>query len=59
MTNIPSALSGLTRHARDRVNHEHRSIVAALRSGDVDRAVRELDEHRGHAIAALTERLDD
>ena len=46
-------------HARDRVNHEHRSIVEALRSGDVDRAVRELDEHRGHAIAALTERLDD
>ncbi|GAA1956412.1 GntR family transcriptional regulator [Nocardioides panacihumi] len=46
-------------HARVRVNHEHRSIVDALRSGDVDRAVLELDEHRGHAIAALTERLDD
>lgn len=45
--------------ARDRVNHEHRSIVAALRAGDVDRAVRELDEHRGHAVAALAERLDD
>lgn len=45
------------RHARDRVNDEHRSIAEALRSGDVDRAIKELDEHRGHAIAALAERL--
>ncbi len=47
------------RRARDRVNEEHASIVAALRAGDVDRAVRELDEHRGHAVAALAARLDD
>jgi DNA-binding GntR family transcriptional regulator len=47
------------RRARDRVNGEHLSIVAALRAGDVDRAVRELDEHRGHAVAALAERLDE
>jgi len=47
------------RRARDRVNDEHRSIVAALRAGDVERAVHELDEHRGHAVAALADRLDD
>jgi DNA-binding GntR family transcriptional regulator len=47
------------RHARDRVNAEHASIVSALRAGDVDRAVRELDEHRRHAIAALAARLED
>jgi DNA-binding GntR family transcriptional regulator len=43
--------------ARERVNAEHRSIVAALRAGDVDRAVDELGRHRGHAIDALAERL--
>ncbi|KAA1378141.1 GntR family transcriptional regulator [Aeromicrobium fastidiosum] len=43
--------------ARDRVDHEHRSIVEALRTGDVDRAVAELERHRSHAVAALEERL--
>ena len=43
--------------ARDRVDHEHRSIVEALRAGDVDRAVAELERHRSHAVAALAERL--
>jgi DNA-binding GntR family transcriptional regulator len=43
--------------ARERVNAEHRSIVEALRSGDVDRAVRELDQHRHHAVIALEQRL--
>lgn len=45
--------------ARDRVNDEHRSIVDALRNADVDRAIKELDEHRGHAVAALAGRLTD
>lgn len=44
--------------ARIRVNGEHRSIVEALRGGDVDRAVRELDAHRGHAVDALARRLE-
>jgi DNA-binding GntR family transcriptional regulator len=44
--------------ARTRVDKEHRSIVDALRAGDVDRAVVELDRHRGHAVAALANRLD-
>ncbi|KQW45937.1 hypothetical protein ASC77_18655 [Nocardioides sp. Root1257] len=46
------------RGARDRVNDEHASIVAALRAGDIDRALRELDEHRGHAVTDLAARLE-
>lgn len=45
--------------ARHRVDQEHRSIVAALRAGETDRAVRELDQHREHAVAALAKRLAD
>ncbi|WP_172652523.1 GntR family transcriptional regulator [Rhodococcus opacus] len=47
------------RRSRERVNEEHASIVAALRVGDVDRAVQELDEHRSHAVAALAVWLAD
>ncbi|MEU8758945.1 GntR family transcriptional regulator [Streptomyces sp. NPDC048659] len=42
---------------RDLAVHEHRSVLAALASGDVDAAVRWLDEHRDHAVAALREVL--
>jgi DNA-binding GntR family transcriptional regulator len=45
--------------ARERVNAEHRSIVEALRAGDVDRAVAELDRHRGHAVDSLQDRLTE
>lgn len=44
--------------ARRRVNDEHRSIVEALRAHDVERAVRELDQHRQHAVADLERRLE-
>ena len=44
--------------ARERVNHEHRSIVEALAAHDVDRAVHELDQHRQHAVIDLGTRLD-
>jgi DNA-binding GntR family transcriptional regulator len=43
--------------ARARVDTEHRSIVAALRAGEVDRAVDELEAHRQHAVEALAEHL--
>lgn len=43
--------------ARQRVNHEHRGIIEALEDGDADRAVRELEEHRQHAVADLESRL--
>jgi DNA-binding GntR family transcriptional regulator len=45
--------------ARQRVHREHRSIVAALRAGETDRAVRELDQHREHAVEALAKRIAD
>lgn len=45
--------------ARKRVDAEHRSIVEALRTSDVDRAILELEEHRGHAVASLASRLSD
>ncbi|MFE6223139.1 MULTISPECIES: GntR family transcriptional regulator [unclassified Streptomyces] len=32
---------------------EHRAVLAALRAGDRDAVVRELDAHRAHAVAAL------
>ena len=43
--------------ARQRVNREHRSIIEALEVGDVDRAIRELEEHRQHAVVDLKSRL--
>lgn len=43
--------------ARQRVNHEHRGIIEALEDGDADRAVRELEAHRQHAVADLESRL--
>ncbi|WP_309630894.1 GntR family transcriptional regulator [Nocardioides zeae] len=43
--------------ARHRVNDEHRSIVEALASRDAERAVRELQAHRQHAVDDLALRL--
>ncbi|MFI8291681.1 GntR family transcriptional regulator [Streptomyces sp. NPDC085614] len=43
---------------RDLAVREHRAVIAALRDGDADAAVRLLDEHRIHAVAALREVLD-
>ncbi|MEV0118212.1 GntR family transcriptional regulator [Streptomyces sp. NPDC050844] len=43
---------------RERVVHEHRAIVEALRAGDVETAVRHLDEHRAHAVDTLREILE-
>lgn len=43
---------------RDLAVREHRAVIAALRDGDADTAVRRLDEHRTHAVAALREVLD-
>lgn len=43
---------------RERVDHEHRAILDALRERDADRVVALLDEHRDHAIEALREVLD-
>lgn len=42
---------------RERVLHEHRTVLEALRDGDVEGAVRRLDEHRAHAVSALREVL--
>jgi DNA-binding GntR family transcriptional regulator len=44
------------RHA---INAEHRAVLAAVRAGDVDRAVTLLDEHRSHALHTLTAQLED
>ncbi|GAB3908903.1 hypothetical protein GCM10029964_109500 [Kibdelosporangium lantanae] len=41
--------------SRDRVHHEHRAMLAAIRSGDADEVVRLWDEHRAGAVAALRE----
>jgi DNA-binding GntR family transcriptional regulator len=38
---------------------EHRAVLDALRSGDAEEAVRILDQHRAHAVAALAEMLRD
>ncbi|GAA3377293.1 GntR family transcriptional regulator [Streptomyces sannanensis] len=38
---------------RERVVHEHRAVIDALRAGDVEGAVRWLDRHRAHAVGAL------
>jgi DNA-binding GntR family transcriptional regulator len=42
---------------RDHVVLEHRAVLDALRSGAADEAVRILDEHRAHAVAALADML--
>ncbi|WP_448320020.1 GntR family transcriptional regulator [Streptomyces sp. CO7] len=38
---------------RERVVHEHRTVLDALRAGDSDEALRLLDLHRAHAVARL------
>ncbi|MFD8014795.1 GntR family transcriptional regulator [Streptomyces sp. NPDC058955] len=38
---------------RDQAVHEHRAVLSALRESDEDAAVRWLDDHRAHAVAAL------
>ncbi|MDT0309569.1 GntR family transcriptional regulator [Streptomyces sp. DSM 44917] len=38
---------------RERVVAEHRAVLAALRAGDAEAAVRRLDHHRAGAVAAL------
>ncbi|HEY6934467.1 MAG TPA: GntR family transcriptional regulator [Marmoricola sp.] len=38
---------------RDRVDHEHRRLVAAIQDRDLDAVLHVLDEHRRHAIEAL------
>ncbi|MFE0102020.1 GntR family transcriptional regulator [Streptomyces sp. NPDC059009] len=43
---------------RERVVHEHRGVLDALRAGDTETAVRLLDEHRAHAVAALRNVID-
>ncbi|AXK31975.1 GntR family transcriptional regulator [Streptomyces armeniacus] len=43
---------------RERVVREHHAVIEALRAGDAETAVRWLDEHRAHAVAALREVLD-
>lgn len=43
---------------RERVVHEHRAVLAALREGDVEAAVEWLDRHRAHAVATLRDVLD-
>ncbi|GAA4706293.1 GntR family transcriptional regulator [Phytohabitans rumicis] len=44
---------------RERVVHEHRSLLGALRRRDADGAVEALDLHRAHAVYALEESLAD
>lgn len=38
---------------RDQAVHEHRAVLSALREDDEHAAVRWLDDHRDHAVAAL------
>jgi len=38
---------------RERVDHEHAAIMAAIRSRDVAAVITELDAHREHAVAEL------
>jgi len=38
---------------RERVDAEHHELVAAVKAGDIERAVDVLDEHRRHAVTAL------
>lgn len=44
---------------RDRVDTEHRELVAAVKAGDVATALAVLDAHRRHAIAALRPVLEN
>ncbi|MFI8828668.1 GntR family transcriptional regulator [Streptomyces sp. NPDC053431] len=43
---------------RDLAVHEHRAVISAVTECDEAAAVRWLDEHRDHAVAALREVLD-
>ncbi|MEV6327911.1 GntR family transcriptional regulator [Streptomyces sp. NPDC051909] len=43
---------------RERAVHEHRAVVSAVAEGDETAALRWLDEHRDHAVAALRRVLD-
>ncbi|MFE3453552.1 GntR family transcriptional regulator [Nonomuraea sp. NPDC059194] len=43
---------------RERVVGEHRAVLDALRAADADAAVLRLDEHRAHAVTALSAVLD-
>lgn len=43
--------------ARERVNTEHRSIVEALRRGEIERVLDELHRHREHAVKRLASTL--
>ncbi|MCT4357092.1 GntR family transcriptional regulator [Streptomyces sp. Je 1-79] len=43
---------------RELAVREHRAVISAVRNGDEEAAVRWLDEHRAHAVAALREILD-
>jgi DNA-binding GntR family transcriptional regulator len=42
---------------RQVVHEEHHAVVAAVRAGDADEAVRLLREHREHAVAAVAKAL--
>ena len=44
---------------RDRVDGEHRQLVAAVKAGDAATALSVLDAHRRHAIAALRPVLEN
>ncbi|WP_329124089.1 GntR family transcriptional regulator [Streptomyces sp. NBC_01353] len=43
---------------RELAVREHRAVISAVRHGDENAAVRELSDHRAHAVAALREVLD-
>lgn len=45
------------RRNRRRVHDEHRALMAALRSRDPQGAAQVLDEHRDHAVTAISRRL--
>ncbi len=47
--------SGVTN--RQRVKHEHRELLTALRAGDVDAAVRAQHDHRDNSVTAVTAAL--
>lgn len=43
--------------SRDRVDEEHRKIIELAAAGDADATIKELNEHRKHAFAALEQGL--
>ncbi|REE97835.1 GntR family transcriptional regulator [Thermomonospora umbrina] len=43
---------------RERVVHEHRAVLDALRDGDTESAIGHLDRHRAHAVDTLAEVLE-